>query len=151
MNDAAHLVVVKEWGGKYVVNEAYRPIAEALVKKYEELRHIPVADILFVDNTEGTGKNKNKKKLAQVGKIPEKWMEIIHQLTGKSFGYFMEFFKRNTQDMGREQIIAVIYHELRHIGRDGELVLHDIEDWANMHYKFRLDGYETHNTRFIGR
>lgn len=51
------------------------------------------------------------------------------------FEYYIEFFKRNIADLSREQIIAVVYHELRHIGPDGEIVLHDIEDWANMHYK----------------
>ena len=34
--------------------------------------------------------------------------------------------------MSQEQIIALIYHELRHIGPDGDLRDHDIEDWDNM-------------------
>ena len=34
--------------------------------------------------------------------------------------------------MSREQIIALIYHELRHIGPDGDIIKHDVEDWNNM-------------------
>jgi len=119
-------------GRLYVINEVYRPIAEALVDKYQELRHVIVNDILFVDNTESKGKHKNKLKNAQIGKIPEKYQDIIYQLTGRVFTYIMEFFKRNIEAMSREQIIALIYHELRHIGPNGEIILHDIEDWENM-------------------
>lgn len=34
--------------------------------------------------------------------------------------------------MQKEQIIALIYHELRHIDKFGDLQPHDIEDWGNM-------------------
>jgi hypothetical protein len=34
--------------------------------------------------------------------------------------------------MSREQIIALIYHELRHIDTYGDLQPHDVEDWSNM-------------------
>ncbi|GEA17771.1 putative metallopeptidase [Moorella sp. E306M] len=141
--DTSRLLVLPEWGGKYVINEAYRPIAEALVKKYPELRFKLVDEILFVDNTEDKGKQKNKYKNAQIGKIPEKYREIITQLTGRSFSYIMEFYKRNIETMSREQIIALVYHELRHIGADGDIILHDIEDWANMHYKLGPDWAST--------
>lgn len=141
--DTSRLVVLPEWGGKYVINEAYRPIAEKLVEKYTELRFKLVDEILFVDNTEDKGKQKDKFKKAQVGKIPEKYQEIIKQLTGRGFSYIMEFYKRNIEMMSREQIIALVYHELRHIGADGDLILHDIEDWANMHYKLGPDWSST--------
>lgn len=124
--------VVKEWLGKYQINDSYRPIAKALVAKYREISYIPVEKILFIDNTESLGKNKNKLKLAQISVIPVKWNEIIHQLTGRRFWYVMEFFKRNTQNLSKEQIVATIYHELRHIGHDGNIIAHDIEDWSNM-------------------
>lgn len=126
------LVKVDSWGGKYLINEAYRPIAEALVDKYEELSHIIPAVILFVDNISGSGSSLDKKKYAQISKIPGKWSEIIKQLTGRTFDYVMEFFKLNIYEMSQEQIIALIYHELRHIDRGGDLKHHDLEDWAEM-------------------
>jgi hypothetical protein len=42
-----NLVVVDEYGGEYLINEAYRPIAEQLKAKFEELEHVPVDNILF--------------------------------------------------------------------------------------------------------
>ncbi|MTI82612.1 MAG: hypothetical protein FH756_01675 [Firmicutes bacterium] len=143
MPNSSRLVVVDEWTGKHVINEAYRPIAQALVERYPELGHIAVKDILFVDDMESTGKHKDKYKFAQISKVPEKWHQIIYQMTGKSFGFMMEFFKRNIESTSREQVIALVYHELRHIDIDGELKSHDIEDWANMHYKLGFNWAET--------
>ena len=35
--------------------------------------------------------------------------------------------------MSREQLILLIYHELRHIGHDeGKIIHHDVEDWSNI-------------------
>jgi len=121
-----------DWNGQYVIREQFRPIAEALVAKYPELKHIRVEKILFVANTTGSGKNKDKKKLAQVATIPAKWTEILYQLTGRQFSYLMEFFTLNCNGLRREQYIALVYHELLHIGVDGKLRCHDIEDWSNM-------------------
>ena len=137
------LVVIDEWGGKFVINEFYRPLATALCQKFPELQHIPAQSILFVDNTESKAKNKNKYKNAQIAKMPEKWQQIIYQMSGKTFDFIMEFFKLNIFEMSREQIIALVYHELRHIHRNGDLILHDIEDWSNMHYKLGADWNST--------
>lgn len=135
----ANLLTVKDWKGKFQINEAYRPIAKALCKKFPELKHIPVDSIIFLDDTESKGKTANKVKNAQIGKISDKWHEIIYQLTGRRFMYFMEFFKRNTGHMSSEQIILLVYHELRHIGPDGDLVHHDIEEWANIYTRLGVD------------
>lgn len=133
------LVKVDEWSGQYLVNDAYRPIAEALIEKYQELGHIIPSTILFVDNTTGTGTTLDRRKNAQIGKIPGKWQEIIQQLTGRKFYYCMELFKKNICEMSQEQIIALIYHELRHIGSDGDLRHHDIEEWAEVIERLGVD------------
>jgi len=126
------LIVVDSWSGKYMINDAYRPIAMALADKYPELDHIKHHQILFIDNISGTGSHLDKKKYAQIGKIPGKWQEIIQQMTGRKFFYVMEMFRLNICEMSREQITALIYHELRHIDIDGDLKSHDIEDWTEM-------------------
>lgn len=141
--DNSRIVVVDEWNGKYVINEAYRPIAEALTNKFRELRHIPVKSILFVDNEDGSGKSMDRIKNAQIGKVPDKWQEIIYQVSGRTFQYFMEFFKKNIRNMSREQIIALVYHELRHIGFDGDIKHHDIEDWSEMIHGLGLNWSST--------
>ena len=138
-NDASRVVVVKEWSGKYQINEFYRPIAKKLVEKFPELIHVQPKGILFLDNTQGKKEHRGKKVLAQISMFPEKWNQIIYQLTGRAYLYMIEFFKENLQEASREQIIAVVYHELKHIGKDGELVAHDIEDWDVMYHKLGHD------------
>lgn len=123
---------IEDWDGKYRINEGYRPIAEALVEKYPELGHIPVDKILFIDNVETEARRKGRYVLAQVGLAPSRWAQIITQLSGVETWYFMEIFRKNTKGLSEEQLVALIYHELRHIGRDGAMVAHDVEDWGNM-------------------
>ena len=132
MGKPENIIVVDTFTGRYFINEAYRPIAKALTEKYEELSHISVNNILFIENTNTAKKKSGSAIFAQIGTIPEKWEEIIYQTTGKKFYYMMEIFKVNVFAMSREQIVALIYHELRHIGPDGKLIGHDIEDWSNM-------------------
>lgn len=141
-----NLITVKEFAGKHRINENYRPIAQALVDKFEELQYAPVKNILFVENTEDKRKKNNKLVFAQISKTPGKWEEIIFQVTGQHFDYVMEIFKENTMLMSREQIVALIYHELRHIqlvqkkdGPDVDIVGHEVEDWLNMVEKLGLN------------
>ena len=48
------------------------------------------------------------------------------------YDYILETRNYFIEKMSREQIIALIYHELRYIDGSGELQPHDIEDWSNM-------------------
>ena len=139
----SELIQVESFTGKYFINEAYRPVAAALVKKYKEISHIVVNEILFVEDTEGTKKKQGRTIFAQISLIPEKWDDVIYQLTGRRFGYMMEIYRTNIAMMSREQIYALIYHELRHIGLDGTIKGHDIEDWTNMIEKLGADWANT--------
>ncbi len=144
--EAKNLVVVDEYGGEYLINEAYRPIAEQLKVKFEELKWAPVKSILFIDRQETKQKHANRTVFAQVSKIPNRFQDIIYQLTGRNFTFMIEVFKANTIHMTRAQIVALLYHEMRHIqlvttdtGSDIKLVGHDIEDWAQMIEKLGAD------------
>jgi hypothetical protein len=137
--EITNLVIVDGYRGEYLINEAYRPIAEQLKEKFEELQYVPVDNILFIDRQEKKQKHANKIVCAQVSKIPTRFQEIIYQLTGNSFTFIIEVFKANTAYMTRAQIVALLYHEMRHIqlvvtdkGTDIKIVGHDIEDWMQM-------------------
>lgn len=140
MGTENNIVTVKSFDGKYKINESYRPIAEGLKAKFGELQYVPVKNILFVENLEDKRKKDIKTVFAQMSKVPGRWEEIIYQMTGRNFEYIMEIFRENTQGMSRQQIIALVYHELKHIqlipadqgGPKVGLVGHDVEDWTNM-------------------
>jgi hypothetical protein len=133
------IISIQDFAGKFVINENYRPIAEALKNKFQELEVVQVNSIIFIDNTETKKKINNSIVYAQVGKIPEKYKDIIYQFTGKYFSFMIEVFKENTVEMSREQMIALIYHELRHIqlvrkknSAEITIVSHEVNDWLNM-------------------
>lgn len=42
MTEQKNIIAVDEFGGKYFINEFYRPIAEALQEKFKELKYVPV-------------------------------------------------------------------------------------------------------------
>ncbi len=139
-----NILAVEEFSGKYFINESYRPIAQALTKKYRELAHVNTKAILFVEDTESTKKKNGRIIFAQISQVPEKWNDIVYQATGRHFEFLLEIFKVNIAMMSREQIIALIYHELRHIDQEGKLRSHDIEDWTEMIEKL---GVNWNNTR----
>lgn len=137
--DSKNLVVIKEFNGKFRINDFYRDPAEKLVNKFDLLQHIPVESILFVENLNGKGKTKNKVKLAEVRKIPERWYDLIYQMTGRKFEYMIEFYRENLERKTPEQILIALYHELRHIGPTGDLIHHDHEDFSEISQAIGFD------------
>lgn len=127
------LVKVNEWSGKWTINESYRPIAEALIAKFgKELGHIANHSILFIDDRESKAMPKGRRVYATCGKVPGIWMEVIKQMTNYWVTHYIVFYKKNTDMMSKEQIVSLVYHELRHIGIDGEMRPHSIEDFTEM-------------------
>lgn len=130
---------ISKYDGEYKINEAYRMIANGLKGKFKELEHVPVENIIFLDRMETEEKKLNKKVLAKVSQIPKRYQGIIYQLTGTIFTFMIEVFLKNISYLTREQKIAVIYHELRHLqlvitdkGPDIKIVGHHVEDWYEM-------------------
>ena len=64
-----------------ICSSRIRPIAEALIKKYDELHHIDPDKILFVVNHKSKG-GKRHLVLAKTSKVPPKWSELLYQLGG---------------------------------------------------------------------
>jgi hypothetical protein len=62
------------------------------------------------------------------------------------YEYILETRSYYTDSMQREQLIALLYHELRHIDKDGYIVKHDVEDWGNMVATLGIDWATTQAT-----
>ena len=107
-----------------------RPIAERLIQKYDELRHIDPSTILFVLNRKGGGKK--RVVLAKTTKVPEKWQEILYGLGSFDFTVLMEFYEKTTACLDENQMVALVYRELRKIGREGDVAPPDVHEWWNV-------------------
>ena len=102
-----------------ICSSKIRPIAEALIKKYDELHHIDPDKILFVVNHKSSG-SKKQMTLAKTTKISPKWTELLYQLGSCSYFYMIEFYAKTTAAMDESQMVALVYRELRRIGPEGE-------------------------------
>lgn len=110
----------------WIKNLVYRPICYKLVRKFEELRHVKPENILFLEDTHWTPKGGKKSWIARI-KLVNKEMNSV---TG--YEYIIETREYYMEKMTIEQVVATMYHELKHIDIDGTLIEHDIEDWSNM-------------------
>lgn len=111
----------------WIKNFIYRPIAEKLVKKFDELGHIKPGRILFIEDTEWEPRDGDKRPWQARIRKANKQLEAM---TG--YWYVIETRRYFTDNMSKEQVIALLYHELRHIDRNGEIIPHDVEEWSNI-------------------
>ena len=114
-----------------IVNKRMLPLAKQLIEKYDELKHIDPEKILFVLNHKAAG-SKNRIVLAHTSKISPLWTELIYQLTSApklSYFYKIEFYARTTNSLDENQMIALLYSELRRIGPEGKIMTPDVHDW----------------------
>lgn len=111
-----------------ICNKKIKPIAEKLVHKYTELRHINPDKILFIVNRKSRGSKKHI-VLAKTSKVSPKWAEILYQLGACSFTHMIEFYEKTTSMMDESQMIALVYRELRRIGPEGQILTPDVHDW----------------------
>ncbi|HQF91967.1 MAG TPA: putative metallopeptidase [Synergistaceae bacterium] len=123
---------MEEIFGFEVCNERFRPMAEALRRKYEELRHVDPESVLFLMNRKSLGKQKKRVVLARTSKVPPKWQEVLYQLGGGSYFFMVEFYEKSLEPLDQAQITALIYHELRKITPEGGVVPPDVHDWYQM-------------------
>lgn len=133
--DAGHLKHIRKLDNAkfgdnhWIKNYIYRPIAERLIEKFPELKHINPRSILFIEDMDWEKPNSERPKKHWMARI-SKANKQFAAATG--YSYILETRNYFIERMSRAQIIALIYHELRHIDTYGDLQPHDIEDWDNM-------------------
>lgn len=110
----------------WIKNLIYRPICWKLVSKFEELKYIKPDKILFLEDINWTPTGGKKSWIARIKATNKE----LYSVTG--YEYIIETREYYTEKMSKEQIVALMYHELRHIDSDGTLKDHDVEDWSNM-------------------
>lgn len=115
-----------------VCNDRYKPVAEQLVEKFNELQHVDPQSILFVMNTKGKAKKGKAPILAKTSKVPPKWQEIMFQTGSPAYFYIIEFSEADTSALDENQMIALIYHELRRIDLNGNVTIPDVHDWYQL-------------------
>jgi len=102
-----------------IVNAKIRPIAEGLIRKFDELSHLNAEQILFVRTHKG-GSTK-RVVLARTSRISDKWRDLLEQTGSLPFTHMVEFLDKPTACLDENQMVALVYRELRRIGPEGEI------------------------------
>ncbi|AFS79208.1 hypothetical protein Curi_c22050 [Gottschalkia acidurici 9a] len=109
----------------WIISYIYKPIAEKLVKKYQELRHIRPTRILFIEEMDWIPPDSIKPKKHWVAKA-SKANKHLSSMIG--YDYVMETRSYFIERISRSQIIELLCHELRQIDEYGDIASHDVED-----------------------
>lgn len=110
---------VKHW----IMNEWYAPIGRRIMEKFEKLEWLKQYKILYLEDKEWEPTTAVWNWKARIKKTNAQFYE------GTGYDFIIETRKYYTEQMTREQLVLLIYHELRHIGEDGKLKHHNIEEW----------------------
>jgi hypothetical protein len=110
-----------------IVNSKIKPIAEALIRKFDELSHLNPDSILFIRAHKGG--SKKTVTLARTSRISEKWRDLLEQIGAASYTHTVEFMDKATVCLDENQMVALVYRELRQIAPEGEIRNPDIHEW----------------------
>ncbi len=122
---------------KYKWEDALRELAEKLRRRYPgELATVKPGQIGFMVNLADAPKKGGRGRLACCRRVPG-WVQYLTGLT-----HVIELFKENCKHLQGNQLTLVLYHELRHIGEEGKLRIHDTEEFGEIldtfgHHPFR--------------
>lgn len=111
-----------------IVGSRIRPIADELVAKYDELRHIQTDMILFVCNHKSGG-SKKRIVLAKTARVPEKWRDFLFQLGACAYSHMIEYYAKTTACLDENQMIALTYRQLLLISPEGGIQTPDTNEW----------------------
>ena len=111
-----------------IANWKYSLVAEQVAEKFQEIRHVKPRSILFLElvDWKPPASGAGRTWVARVQKA-NKYLENTWQ-----YKYIMEIKEYYSSQMSKEQIVALLYHEMRHIAPNGKIQIHDVEDWGNM-------------------
>lgn len=96
-----------------------KKLAKKLVKLFSDIEHVDVEAILFL--REMAYRPKALARCYSFGEHP------IGCFTDKQFA--IVFYNMNCDYMTKEQSAIMLLHELKHIGRNGKLIKHDVQDF----------------------
>lgn len=109
------------------INEKFQEIAEDLIIEREELKELRESDVtVILLDSDSAKKNKREKVLGQCEKVADKWKWAV------PCDFTITLFKPNIIGLTEDQIKILIFHELLHIGIDGDKMFirdHDLKDF----------------------
>lgn len=117
------------------VSEKYTKIGKFLIEQCEELRNLDGESIIYLSST-AEKKSKRRKVLGECEKVQEKNKWAI------PCDFTITLFEPNLIGLTDDQVAMVVYHELLHVGTDGDnrwVKPHDLNDFKKVVERFGTD------------
>ena len=116
------------------IDNDLRVLAEKVVEEHGNLSGLKeiLPAIVFMYSNESK-KNRKKVVYADTELVKDKYRALV------PYYFIITFYEPNVADLDEECMNVLMYHELRHVGWDGEkcfIVPHDIEDFKDIIDKF---------------
>ena len=119
------------------INEDYCRIARDLIENRPELEHLRGADVTILCLSSDCEKKSGKKLVfGQCEKIADKYK------WGIPCDFTITIFEPNIVDFSEGQLQILIFHELLHVGVDGDkfsIIPHDLEDFKVIIEQYGVD------------
>lgn len=123
------------------INEKYQEIAQELIDTRPELQELKYSDVtVILLDSDAEKKTKKKIVFGQCEKIADKYK------WGIPCDFTITLFKPNIIGFTDQQIKILIFHELLHVGIDGDKMFirpHDLEDFKIIIDEYGSDWNET--------
>jgi len=129
-----------------------RRLALRIIKAYPEaLGHIEIDRVAFYLEITGTPARCGRRVAGGACfKVRPPFRETL-ALAGSKVEWIVAFFSAETEGKSDEWLAVLMLHELMHIGPDGKLVEHDIEDFSTVLHTAGIDWAEDRNVPDIIR
>ena len=119
------------------INDEYQQIAQEVIEEFDELSYLRCGDIQIILLSSDAEKKKGSHLVFGVcEKIPDKYKWSI------PCDFTVTIFDTNIAEFSDEQLRILIFHELLHVGVDGDRLYvreHDLEDFKEI-----IDRFGTH-------
>lgn len=112
---------------KYTLREDLRDLAARLRERFPgRLGSVFPTKIAFLSNSEDMPKSKGRECMAKTFRISARYAF----LTG--YSHVIEFYPLNCGHLTNNQLTVLLYHELLHIGEEGRIQGHDVEEFGEV-------------------
>lgn len=115
-----------------------KELAEQIIEVKEDLFHIREYEVGFLYSD--TEKQNNG---CLVYADCTKTNGLLKYYSG--YDFIITIYEPNVLDLTEEQLQILLYHELLHIGTDGKLRQHSVQDFHQILYQYGLDWIENEN------
>lgn len=117
------------------ISERYTAIGKYLIENVDELNHLEGESIIYLSST-AEKKSKRHRVYGECEKVQDKNKWAI------PCDFTITLFEPNLKELTIEQIVIVIWHELLHVGVDGDtryVCRHDLNDFKSIIERFGVN------------